>query len=111
MIYFGGPEGLALEVATSGGATAPLDNDGTWIDREVQELAGISDDELAALMNPADYRAEGGAVKQPVYDPDKPHNQYPKEIYEAMLAAPDEVITGASKKWAEPPANNIANKG
>ena len=94
---------MALEVATSGGATAPLDNDGTWIDREVQELAGISDDELAALMNPADYRAEGGAVKQPVYDPDKPHNQYPKEIYEAMLAAPDEVITGASKKWAEPP--------
>tara|TARA_B100001057_G_scaffold274034_1_gene274341 strand:+ start:556 stop:1266 length:711 start_codon:yes stop_codon:yes gene_type:complete len=109
-IYFGGPEGLALEVATSSGATAPLDNDGTWIDRDVQEVAGITDEELAALMHPADYEVKGGAVKQPSYDPDKPHNQYPKEIYEAMLAAPDEAITGASKKWADPPENNIVNK-
>jgi hypothetical protein len=75
----------------------------------VQELAGISDEELAAMMNPADYEAKGGAIKQPAYDPDKPHCQYPKEIYKAMLAAPDEAITGASKKWADPPANNIVN--
>ena len=109
-IYFGGPEGLALEVATSGGATAPLDNDGTWIDCEVQELAGITDEELAALMHPPDFNGEGGAVKQPAYDPDKPPNRAPKEVSEAMLAAPDEVIPGASKKWADPPANNIANK-
>lgn len=107
-IYFGGPEGLALEVATSGSVEDPLDNDGTWIDKEVQELAGISDEELAKLMNPAEFEGQGGAIEQPAYDADKPHNLYPDDVYKAMLAAPDEVITGASKKWAKPPANNIA---
>ena len=105
-IYFGGPEGLALEVATSGGAPAPLDNDGTWVDREVQELAGISDDELQALMHPADYEGEGGAVAQPAYDPEKPHNHYPEDVYQAMLATPDEVTMRYSEKWAMPPENN-----
>ena len=79
-IYFGGPEGLALEVATSGGAPSPLDNDGTWVDREVQDLAGISDEELQALMHPADYEGEGGGVAQPAYDPEKPDNHFPAEI-------------------------------
>lgn len=109
-IYFGGPEGLALEVATSGDAPAPLDNDGTWIDREVQELAGISDKELHELMNPAAYEGEGGNVGQPAYDADKPHNHYPEEVYEAMLATPDEVIVQASEKFAVPPENNFAKK-
>lgn len=109
-IYFGGPEGLALEVATSGAASAPLDNDGTWIDREVQELAGISDSELMAFMNPESYEDKGGAVPQPEYDADKPHNQYPQEVYQLMLATPDDVVTAASEKWASPPENNFAAK-
>ena len=107
-IYFGGPEGLALEVATSCGAPAPLDNDGTWVDREVQELAGISDEELQALMHPAEYKDEGGAVAQPAYDPEKPHNHYPEDVYQAMLATPDEVTMRYSEKWAMPPENNAA---
>ena len=100
-IYFGGPEGLALEIATSGSAIAPLDNDGTWIDRDVQALAGISDDELAALMSPADYLAEAGRSSNLFMI--LTSRIINKEIYEAMLAA-DEVITGASK-MGEPLAN------
>lgn len=109
-IYFGGPEGLALEVSTSGSAVAPLDNDGTWIDREVQELAGISDDELATLMNPPAYEGEGGGVGQPAYDESKPHNFYPKEVYELMLATPDEVFAEHTLQWANPPENNASDK-
>lgn len=109
-IYFAGPEGLALEIATSDEAVAPLDNDGTWIDREVQELAGISDAELHALMSPAAYADTGGAVAQPAYDADKPHNHYPQDVYQAMLDTPDEVFMARSAKWAAPPANNAAKK-
>ncbi len=109
-IYFAGPEGLTLEVATSGAATAPLDHEGTWIDREVQELAGISDEELEKLMHPADYEGEGGAVKQPEYDPAKPHSHYPKEIYELMLSASDEEMIAHSAKWSDPPENNAAQR-
>ena len=107
-IYFGGPEGLALEVATSGGAVAPLDHEGTWIDREVQDLAGISDDELQRMMHPADYAGEGGAVAQPAFDASKPHNHYPDDVYQMMLQTPDEVTMRYSEKWADPPENSAA---
>ncbi|MBF2754063.1 MAG: VOC family protein [Gammaproteobacteria bacterium AqS3] len=107
-IYFAGPEGLTLEVATSGEAGAPLDHEGTWIDREVQELAGISDAELEQLMNPSPYAGEGGQVGQPAYDPAKPHNHYPEKIYQRMLATPDEDMIAGSAQWADPPENSAA---
>src|SRR6478735_6334477 len=51
-IYFAGPEGLVLELATSEVAI----DERAWIDPEVVELVGISDDELERFKRPAAYQ-------------------------------------------------------
>ena len=100
-IYFAGPENMALEIATSGGVPHPM-HGRTWIDKEVVELCGISEDELAGYLKPALYEGENGAVAQPAFDPDKPHQIYPEEVYQMMLATPDEVVTQMGSE-TEPP--------
>lgn len=99
-IYFAGPDQLTLEVATS---EEEIDA-AKWVDPAVAERAGISADELETYKNPENYAGEGGNVKQPPYDPDKPHQAYPDEMYQAMIAAPDEVIT-ASASYDKPPVD------
>jgi len=99
-IYFAGPEGITLEVATS---QDPIDAR-AWIDPEVVELAGISADELERYRAPATYEGEGGAVPQPPIDPAKPHLAYPPAEYEQMIAVPDDVIT-ASASYPDPPVD------
>jgi catechol 2,3-dioxygenase-like lactoylglutathione lyase family enzyme len=86
-IYFAGPEHLSLEIATS---AAPID-DRAWIDPEVVALCGIDADELAAMREPAQYRAEGGRVPNPPIDWSKPHQVMPD--YERLMSLPDEVVT------------------
>lgn len=88
-IYFAGPENLTLEIATTDQAQYPLDREGTWIDSEVVDLAGITREELRSFMNPADFQGASGAVKQPDYDPTKPHLSYPEKAYPVMLKIPD----------------------
>ena len=88
-IYFAGLEGLSLEVATSDVAIDAR----AWIDPEVQALAGINDEELARFKSPAPYKGEGGRVKQPPYDPAKPHQVYPPDAYRMMLSMSDEDVT------------------
>jgi catechol 2,3-dioxygenase-like lactoylglutathione lyase family enzyme len=83
-MYFAGPEGLALEVATGGGI-----DERAWIDPEVQALAGIDADQLARYVRPADFERPAEPVPQPAYDPTKPHLAYPEPVYRGMLAAPD----------------------
>lgn len=97
-IYFAGPEGLTLEVATSAQAIDAR----AWIDPEVVELAGISASELARFREPAAYAGEGGAVPQPPIDPDKPHMRYPQKLYEKIMSMSDEEIFRASSE-TEPP--------
>lgn len=97
-IYFGGPEDMVLEVATS---AAEIDQK-AWVDPSVLEKVGISADEAGQYQNPDAYAGEGGKVAQPAYDPDKPHQAYPKEMYMQMLQAPDEVIWQTAS-FAEPP--------
>ena len=97
-IYFGGPENLTLEVATS---DEEIDQK-AWVDPKVLEKAGISAEEAEQYQNPDPYDGEGGTVKQPAYDPAKPHQAYPKEMYMQMLQAPDEVIWKTAS-YAEPP--------
>lgn len=92
-IYFAGPDQLTLEVACS---TVAIDHR-AWIDPAVVEKVGISAAELEAFVNPDDYSGEGGTVKQPPYDPAKPHQAYPEAMYQAMIAAPDEMILKATK--------------
>ena len=84
-IYFAGPEGLSLEVATGSNIDARA-----WIDPEVQALAGISDEEVANYVTPADYKRPAKPVPQPANDPTKPHMAYSPERYEAILRTPDE---------------------
>jgi len=91
-IYFQGPENLALEIATYADTDYPIGAD-DWIDPEVQQLAGISDDELQSFINPAQYEGEGGAVAQPEFDPAGYHPPMPEDVLKAMYAMPDEVVT------------------
>lgn len=89
-IYFAGPEDLTLEVATS---AKPIDGR-AWIDPEVVELAGISADELARYRNPEGYTSPTSPVPQPDFDPSLPWQRgFVREVYEALIMAPDEVIT------------------
>jgi catechol 2,3-dioxygenase-like lactoylglutathione lyase family enzyme len=89
-MYFAGPEGLALEIATGGSIDARA-----WIDPEVQELAGISADDLARYLSPSTYERPEQPVAQPEFDPAKPHPVYPEPVLRAMLAAPDEAMWNA----------------
>ena len=89
-IYFAGPEGLSLEIATS---AVPID-DRAWIDPEVVALCGIDDDELAAMRAPAEYEDEGGRVPNPPIDWSKPHQVMgSRESYVKLMSMPDEVVT------------------
>ncbi len=89
-IYFAGPEGLSLEIATS---AVPID-DRAWIDPEVVALCGIDDDELAAMRTPAEYEDEGGRVPNPPIDWSKPHQVMgSRESYVKLMSMPDEVVT------------------
>jgi catechol 2,3-dioxygenase-like lactoylglutathione lyase family enzyme len=89
-IYFAGPEGLSLEIATS---AVPID-DRAWIDPEVVALCGIDDDELAAMRTPAEYEDEGGQVPNPPIDWSKPHQVMgSRESYVKLMSMPDEVVT------------------
>lgn len=97
-IYFAGPEGLALEVATS----AEVINERAWIDPEVLATYGITDDDLQRFVAPAPYEGSGGEVPQPPIDPTKPHLDYPADVYEKMMATPDEAILEFAS-FAEPP--------
>jgi catechol 2,3-dioxygenase-like lactoylglutathione lyase family enzyme len=86
-LYFAGPEGLCLEIATGGG----IDHR-AWIDPEVVALAGIDADELAGYVSPADFERPASAVTQPTPDPDKPNLVYPPEVYAAIVRTPDEAF-------------------
>lgn len=96
-IYFAGPDQMTLEVATSQEAIDPA----RWIDPAVLAKAGISADEAARFKAPPAY-AGPSSVKQPEYDPSKPHMAYPKEMYLQMLKASDEAITAAGS-YPNPP--------
>ncbi|MEY4031138.1 MAG: hypothetical protein RL573_49 [Actinomycetota bacterium] len=99
-IYFAGPEGLVLEVATS---AEPIDGN-HWIDPEVVALAGISGEELARFRSPAAFDRPASPLPNPPIDPSKPHLQYPKEVYEALMSMPDDVLTERMSESTPPVA-------
>lgn len=97
-IYFAGPEGLTLEVASSDVA---MDQE-RWIDPKVLERVGISAQEVARFKSPDGYAGAGGQVAQPPIDPAKPQLAYPPETYKALMAMPDEML-GKMISYTEPP--------
>jgi len=96
-IYFAGPDQLTLEIATS---AAPIDPR-AWLDPATLAKAGIDAAEAARFAAPAAYEGPS-RVAQPPYDPAKPHQAFPAEMYQAMLSLPDDMIT-AGGSYAEPP--------
>ncbi|MGH1505342.1 MAG: VOC family protein [Acidimicrobiales bacterium] len=96
-IYFGGPEGLVLEAAWS---AEPIDAS-RWVDPKICAELGISDDEAAAMIRPAEFTSEG-RVPQPAVDPSKPRLGYPDEVWAQMATVPDEVLT-KSASVTDPP--------
>lgn len=105
-IYFAGPEGLTLEVATS---AAAIDAE-RWIDPEVVERAGISAEELDRYKHPEPFTPGDAAVPQPPIDPSRPHMSYAPDDYERMMSIPDDVLTAAAS-FAEPPVTAHAADG
>jgi len=95
-IYFAGPEGLCLEVATG-----PAIDEHAWIDPEVVALAGIADTELARYVEPAGYERPAVPVAQPPIDPTKPNLVYPNDRLRAVAALADEVLW--SSVTSDPP--------
>jgi catechol 2,3-dioxygenase-like lactoylglutathione lyase family enzyme len=83
-LYFAGPEGLCLEIATGGDI-----DERAWIDPEVVERAGISAAELERYLRPTEYRRPDQAVAQPTPDPAKPNLVYPPAVYDRIVATPD----------------------
>ena len=97
-IYFAGPEQLTLEVACPG---MPVTAD-RWVDPSALAKVGISVEEAAVYANPDNFDGAGGAVKQPDYDPARPHMAYPEDRYKMMLGVPDETLAAMSEH-SEPP--------
>lgn len=86
-IYFAGPENLALEIATGRAI-----DERQWVDPEVQGLCGISDDEMARLVDPDRFERPDDAIAQPPYDETKPNLRYPDATREAIFGMPDEQV-------------------
>ena len=97
-IYFAGPDHLTLEISTQITELDPK----AWIDPEVVALSGISAEELARYVKPAETPLTKGALPQPPYDPNQPHMRYPEAMYQQMLLAPDELISAAGSV-SDPP--------
>jgi catechol 2,3-dioxygenase-like lactoylglutathione lyase family enzyme len=96
-IYFAGPEGLSLEVCCG----TDID-ERQWVDPEVQQLCGISADELAALINPEQLVVGDTAVAQPPLDAAGPRMHYPDHIYAALMTMSDADIWNRVSE-TEPP--------
>ncbi len=99
-LYFAGPEGLCLEIATGGGI-----DERSWIDPEVVVLAGIAADDLARFIQPASYARPTAAVPQPVPDPAKPNLVYPPAAYARIVATPDDAFWHSVE--SEPPVKLV----
>ncbi|HPG24578.1 MAG TPA: VOC family protein [Myxococcota bacterium] len=97
-IYFAGPEGLTLEIATSDQAIDPR----AWIDPETVAAIGVDEEGLARLVEPDAYESPAVPVPQPPLDPSRPHLRYPKPVYEKLLQMSDEELSKAIS-YPEPP--------
>jgi catechol 2,3-dioxygenase-like lactoylglutathione lyase family enzyme len=97
-IYFGGPEALTLEIATS---SKPIEPE-RWIDPETVREAGIDAEELARFKSPTPFERPNEPVAQPPMDPDKPHMRYPKALYAQLLETSDEEIW-KNASYPDPP--------
>ncbi len=97
-MYFAGPEGLTLEIATSTEGIDPKH----WIDGEAAAEVGIDAATLARFADPSAFDRPEEAIAQPAFDPEKPHMVYPEAVYQQLLGMSDEQVA-AAVSFSEPP--------
>ena len=102
-IYFAGLENMTLELSYS---NEPIDNR-LWVDPEVVDLLGITEDDLRGYRQSSDYQNAGGTVAQPGVDAPGPHMNYPAEAYEFILTRTDEEVLNSVD--SQPPVK-LANE-
>lgn len=88
-IYFGGPEGLRLELSTNEEGI----DERAWIDPEVVAKCNIDAQELREYLTPAAYRDQAGNVAQPELRPDRPQPMWRGEALQRALKMSDAEIT------------------
>ncbi len=92
-IYFAGPDGMTLEVATLTG-----EDPHQWIDPEVVDHLDISSGELEQLKNPKPYeRPESPVPNPPMAEASELRMAFPEEEYAGMLAMTDDEFTEATR--------------
>ena len=105
-MYFGGPENLVLEVSTS---EAGIDEE-QWIDPEVVDLVGISQEELANYKAPPPYvNTSGAPIAQPPLDSGKPMYSNMDPQFAQTFSLPDDVVM-KEISHTEPPVK-VASAG
>jgi len=98
-MYFAGPEGLSLEICTG----SDID-ERAWIDPEVRDLCGISEEEVEAFKRPADYTSRAEPVAQPPFDGSKPNMHYPRPVLDAMMGRSDQETWDTASETTPPVA-------
>lgn len=100
-IYFAGPDGMTLEVATLTG-----EDFNKWIDPEVVEMLGLTTEELDRLQNPQAYERPAEPVKNvPLEQASEYRMVYPEDYYATILGMSDEEFTEATRDSVPPTAS------
>ena len=102
-MYFAGPENLTLEISVTEKAISPE----LWIDPAVAESVGITSEDLVRYKSPEPFESQGGKIKQPPKDYDKPHLDYLKPFGALICKIPDSIIW---KVFSIPEAPNAPKK-
>lgn len=97
-IYFAGPDGITMEVAT-----ITSDEPHKWIDPTTVEALGLSEEELNRFRNPAPFERPDSPVPNPSMDSASPLKMvFPEEAYAAMLGMSDEEFMEATRDDVPP---------
>jgi len=95
-IYFAGPEGISLEVATMVGSDI-----NKWIDPEVLEELNIDNEELLKLQNPQAFERPSSPVPQPsLADAKEFKLAFPEAVYNQFMSMTDEQFTAITREVA-----------
>ncbi|BFM15099.1 VOC family protein [Maricurvus nonylphenolicus] len=97
-IYFSGPDGITLEVATLTGKNVK-----NWIDPEVVSAMGISSDELHVLENPEAFEQPPTSIpNQPIESASQLRMSYPEDLYSVMVNMTDNEFTETTRDAIPP---------
>ena len=94
-MYFGGPEGMLLEYATTDQCDPVRAED--WVGYETAEALGMSQSDVARYVNPPAFEGKGGAVPQPPLDSAIYPTPIPREMYDALGHLSDEELKEAMR--------------